>query len=318
MFVFMPPRMQRRARDEFPGTVNCKLWIAVELKNAGEDMFRPAKIEEFGGNVRDGLTSAAAYDLMHTLTLACTTSDRRVLETTARNVGGLLKSVSVKNLVDPNLTTLICVFLRLATHLKRHGCCPQEFDKFVRTTILSNCKSLELAAKLNALHVIDKQPKTSDDHQLLTNLSNDSNPIVKSIATLKSQQPRKPPSQTNVSFNVSRLTHQQAQPTHEHLCSGPPEPTLNLTQHISDVIDDMFPDEEELVLSVHRLDGGDPAAKRIKLDEEGDRQVVADAIAEIRRQVEILERMERLISPGQRRDVRVIGESLGRIAGQDR
>ncbi|XP_038120892.1 uncharacterized protein LOC119770314 [Culex quinquefasciatus] len=317
MFVFMPPRMQRRARDEFPGTVNCKLWIAVELKNAGEDMFRPAKIEEFGVKVRDGLTSAAAYDLMHTLTLACTTSDRRVLETTARNVGGLLKSVSVKNLIDPNLTTLICVFLRLATHLKRHGCCPQEFDKFVRTTILSNCKSLELAAKLNALHVIDKQPKTSDDHQLLTNLSNDSNPIVKSIATLKSQQPRKT-SQTNVPFNVSRLTHQQAQPTHEHLCSGPPEPTLNLTQHISDVIDDMFPDEEELVLSVHRLDGGDPAAKRIKLDEEGDRQVVADAIAEIRRQVEILERMERLISPGQRRDVRVIGESLGRIAGQDR
>uniref|UniRef100_A0A1Q3FVY8 Uncharacterized protein n=1 Tax=Culex tarsalis TaxID=7177 RepID=A0A1Q3FVY8_CULTA len=321
IFVFMPPRMQRRARDEFPGQANCKLWIAIELQNVGEDMFRAVKIEEFGGRVRDGVTPVAAYELMHTLTLACTTSDRNVLEATLRSVGTMLKSVTVKNLSDPSLTTLVCVFLRLAAHLKRHGCSSQELDKVVRTTILNNCKSLKLVAKLDALNLIDKQPRNNDDHQLLTNLSNDSNAIIKSIAAIKARNP--PKTSTKTSFNVSRLAHQQSQPNPEHDCSTQDQ-TLNLTQHISDVIDDMFPDdedglvlEEERVLAVQRLDG-DPAAKRIKLDGEGDQKVLADAIAEIRRQTEVVQRMERVLSPRQRRKVRTLGESLSRIAGQDR
>nr|XP_019536745.2 uncharacterized protein LOC109407991 [Aedes albopictus] len=352
MYLFLPNSMQQKLATEYPimDEKNHRLWIAVGLQSVdksvtkaiGESLVRRVK-----QNCSDLLGKCSVekfYECLVMLHLS-TCRDAHLLQGLESDVLMLWRRIRIDRRYKAKCDTLIQTLLLITTRLAEFQICSNALKIACFEKITEYFDLLSDSSRMKLIELMSFIPEKAE--KILPLLTEDQNVLVK-LTTLHYAANLKQFESSKINISISSalakihkkqqsLTHDfQQRPydivTPEHRCEKKYE-AVQITQHISDRIDELFPDDEDddfgfrmeqITRSAESLTESSPEAKRLKLncsksmtdigksDQKVRSTTFEEAIGGMRQQINILQRLheQNMLSTNQLMEIRGIGKIL--------
>ncbi|XP_065088105.1 uncharacterized protein LOC135709648 [Ochlerotatus camptorhynchus] len=329
MYTFMPKSMQQEVMMKYsvvdPG--NHKLWVAIGLKTPGKYITETIKqsllrnLKENCSNLLKSMIAENLYATLHMLHLLCSYDDKNMLQKAECDIIPFWKSLKHDKKWSSKYNTVIYTILNLTVQLAKHGSSSNALQRAILENITEEVSFQSATSKQKLLELVKLVPQSSE--KVLKILAKDKNMLIRvstlyTIATMPPSKVREIVCNDVILSALQRIRKDVSASSHdtrqqiqygiqtalEHRCSENDE-AVQITQHISDRIDELFPDaDEDFDIPENILNSEtSPAAKRLKLDvyeilpnvdsPEGslNRRTPDETIAELSRQVKILQKM---------------------------
>ncbi|XP_062542747.1 uncharacterized protein LOC134210622 [Armigeres subalbatus] len=353
IFLFMPNSMQQKVLIEYPIMVdsNHKLWIAIGIQSVEKHLTMKTKqsLQQLMKQNCSILLKKPTVDMFYrsldVMYLISSCRDKDILQAIEPDIIVLWNRLKLNDRWTAKSDSLIQALVVIVVRLAELQICSKGLSTAVFEKTYNNLFMLSDSLKLKLIElaciIVDNA------EQILPLLAADRNDLVKETALFnleQLQQSRKACVDFNetISSALAKLnkdlnkSNRGFKQTHsnfdssEHRCYKECE-AVQITQHISDRIDELFPDDDDDAFQVSlekvtRSEEASPSVKRIRLScsksvpdvgalnqsAHGVSGAANEAICEIKKQLNILQQLYKLkkLSGSELMEIRKLGDSL--------
>lgn len=347
IFLFLPSSTQQKVLKKYPigDRSNHKLWTAIWLQSVDKSITNTAeelllrRVKQSCANLLVKPSMESLYECLEILRLLATCSNRNLMQNIESDVIMLWKRLRLDKRSAAKCDTLVQTLLMITIRFLELNVCSNSLKTIACEKITEIVCLLSDSSKLMLIDLASVIPEKAG--QILPRLAVDQHALVKVLALnsaekLKQSQTNKADFDKSISSALANIHKELLNSKHDlqrtensittpvHRCLKVPE-AVQIIQHISDRIDELFPDDEDDfgLSAVTRSEESSPAAKRLRPNSSKSLTNIGmsmqtscntpdEAIDGIRRQLDVLQRLraQRMLSRSQLTEIRCIGETL--------
>ncbi|XP_055608281.1 uncharacterized protein LOC129755691 [Uranotaenia lowii] len=326
IYLFCPRIIQQKIKQEFAFTEinNRKMWHAVGMIHYEDETKDLRKlsilqdIKESSPLKKSHLTKQSIYSLVYSFQLLASLQEfgKQALEQVVPDLEYSLKIIS-KNIDQFSKSSLLSSLLNVLTLCVKFRIPCQNAVNIALDLISKGPSYANNDYCVLKLLFINRQDRAI--HQLKHQIMVRNEGILKATAKRISHVQSPKPSRLNFKYQLTSHNCDEI----KHVCSTPIKINFNLTQHISDKIDDLFPEGDSFDLSVAEIESEEaiqPETKRLKTADQHytpstnhPNRNLQNAIDEIRQQTQILSKHQLKLSEGQIKQIDNVIQMLNEI-----